>query len=199
MLHLLKLKTKKKLERNFLSACQSLGGRGVLKWHFQAHWPWYCEIFAMPTMKGNPQALWTEVVLESQKEEILKKIQFTSFSIRLRLMLAWKFMKINTYNIRQILQPSLYWQKQWRHHLFSEAAETVAIDFFLFWNTIPSSSPPLLRCRNQKETTGCVVVHPKSMDKAQQSIAAFVNGCRKSVSNTSLIFPRIMKQGKEQW
>lgn len=136
---------------------------------------------------------------KSKRKEILKKIQFTSFSIRLRLMLAWKFMKINTYNIRQILQPSLYWQKQWRHHLFSEAAETVAIDFFLFWNTIPSSSPPLLRCRNQKETTGCVVVHPKSMDKAQQSIAAFVNGCRKSVSNTSLIFPRIMKQGKEQW
>lgn len=55
---------------------------------------------------------------KSKRKEILKKIQFTSFSKRLRLMSAWKFMKINSYNIRQILQPSLYGQKRWCQHLF---------------------------------------------------------------------------------
>lgn len=55
---------------------------------------------------------------KSQRKEISRQIPFTSFSTSVMLRLPRKFMKINTYSIRQNPQPSPYWQKHWCQHLF---------------------------------------------------------------------------------
>lgn len=77
-----------------------------------------------------------------------------------------------------------------------EASETVATDFF--WNAVIKFLPAPSEMLKSEGTTGCIAVHPKSMDKGQLSTAAFVNDFRKSIPNTSLIFVRLMEQGKEQ-
>ena len=56
----------------------------------------------------------------------------------------------------------------------SEASEPVATDLF-FWNKniVIKLLPAPSKMLKLEGTTGCIIIHPKSMDKAQLSTAAF--------------------------
>lgn len=56
----------------------------------------------------------------------------------------------------------------------SEASEPVATDLFC-WNKniVTKFLPAPSEMLKMEETTGCIVMHPKSMDRAQLSTAAF--------------------------
>lgn len=80
----------------------------------------------------------------------------------------------------------------------SEASEPVATDLF-FWNkSIITKFLPAPTETLELEGTGCIIIYPKSMDRAQLSTAAFAYFPKKIISNTSLIFCQTNGARKEQ-
>lgn len=145
-------------------------------------------------MKGNPQALWTEVVLEkSQRKEIPRQIPFISFSISVRLILPCKFMRIKTYNVPDsVAYP--YWQKHWHQHLFLRGLWDCGN-----WLLLLEHHNQVLRCWKQNNwLCSCSTQNPWTrLNSLLQPLLMVLDNVYQTCH--SLIFVQLMEQGKEQW
>lgn len=80
----------------------------------------------------------------------------------------------------------------------AEASEPMATNLF-FWkkNILMKFLPASSEMLKLEGTTGCIIIHPKSMDRVQLSTAAFAY-LKKKIKHISVVFVRLMEKGKEQ-